>query len=423
MIKRLKNNLLARNTFSTFIGMGSRIGIQAVYFIIIARSLGNEGYGAFIGTVSLVALLAPFASLGSGNLLVKNVSRNPDLFSVYWGNALILTIVSGSCLVALVAGLSFWLLPESVSLGLVILVAVSDILFARIHDICGQAYQAFQRLGRTAGFQVLFSGSRMLSAAFLLLAVDQPKPADWGWFYLGSTAVACLIAVWLVCRELGRPAPEPRRIPEEIREGMYFSISLSSQNIYNDLDKTLLARLASLETAGIYAAGYRIIDVAFTPVRSMLYAAYARFFQHGASGIQGSLRFAKKLLPLAGGYGLVVGVLLWITAPVVPMMLGEEYASSVEVIRCLSVIPLLRAVHYFAADSLTGSGHQGVRSAVQVAVTVVSVLVNVWLIPRYGWKGAAIALIGTDLLLAAGLWGAVALIRSGKKKQKLTQVA
>ena len=71
-----------------FLGYGLKIIVQAGYFILIARALGPAEYGAFVGTVALIALVAPFGSLGAGNLLVQNVSRNRELFAEYWGNAL-----------------------------------------------------------------------------------------------------------------------------------------------------------------------------------------------------------------------------------------------------------------------------------------------------------------------------------------------
>ena len=81
----LLKTALARNTVWMMGGQGLRLIIQAVYFIEMARSLGVRNYGAFIGVVAMVGIVYPFASLGSGNLLVKNVSRERSLFSVYWG--------------------------------------------------------------------------------------------------------------------------------------------------------------------------------------------------------------------------------------------------------------------------------------------------------------------------------------------------
>jgi O-antigen/teichoic acid export membrane protein len=79
-------------------GQGLRLVIQAVYFTVIARSLGPDNYGAFIGVVALVGIAYPFGMLGSGNLLVKNVSRNRAVFPEYWGQALAITAISSTIL-------------------------------------------------------------------------------------------------------------------------------------------------------------------------------------------------------------------------------------------------------------------------------------------------------------------------------------
>ena len=204
-----------------------------------------------------------------------------------------------------------------------------------------------------------------------------------------------------------------------MREGAYFSITLSSQNIYNDIDKTMLARLATLEAAGIYGAAYRIIDVSFTPVRSLLYASYARFFQSGVSGIRGTLAFSVKLLPYAVGYGLLASLVLFLFAPVLPYILGKEYTETVLALRWLSLLPLLKSIHYFAADSLTGAGFQGTRSICQLVTAFLNVGLILWLIPAYSWRGAAWASIATDLVLALAMWGLVMRI----KKHECPQIA
>ena len=90
-MNRYLGSALARNTLWMVSGQGLRLIIQAVYFTVIARSLGANNYGAFVGVVALVGIVYPFGMLGSGNLLVKNVSRDKSLFARYWGQALLVT--------------------------------------------------------------------------------------------------------------------------------------------------------------------------------------------------------------------------------------------------------------------------------------------------------------------------------------------
>ncbi len=411
MLGQVRNVLLSRslahNTIWMFLGQGARVLIQAVYFIVIARALGVEEYGAFVAVAALSFIIAPFSSLGAGNTLIKYVSTNKNSFGYYWGIALLMTFLSGTMLVAAVTAISPYILPRSIPLPLVLAVVAAEVVFVRLLDVGAQAYQAFERLSRTAQLQVLLSVSRLTAALALAGLSASPEPLTWGVFYLLSTALAALIAIVLVHRELGKPRLVLGSVTVDIREGFYFALGHSSQSIYNDVDKTMLARLSTFEATGLYAAAYRFIDVSFTPVRSLLYAGYARFFQHGASGVQGSLAFAGRLLPFAWVYATLAGAALYLTAPLLPLLLGADYEGAVEAVRWLCPLPFLKTTHYFAADTLTGAGFQGIRSGIQVLVCFFNVSVNLLLIPTYSWRGAAWASLASDGVLALGLWAVV----------------
>lgn len=401
---RLGQNSLAKNTLWMLLAQGLRLVLQAVYFVIIARTLGAKQYGAFVFATSLVAILAPFASWGSGNILIKHVSRNRGLFNQYWGNAIFITFFSGSGLIILTLIANKILLSNQIPQLMVLIVAVSDLIFCRILDTAGQAFQSVTWLSKTAQLSILPNLTKLIAAIVLVSFFAEPGVIEWSFLYLISTIISALIGFFMVHYCLGFPKLAISNIKSELTEGFYFSVSLSSQNVYNDIDKTMLGRLSSLEATGIYAAAYRLIDVAFVPVRSLLYAAYTKFFQQGASGIHGSISLAQRLAPIAGIYGAIAGIGLFFFAPVVPYILGNEYAGAVEALRWLSPLPLLKAMHYFAADTLTGAGFQGVRSAVQVIIAVFNVLINLWLIPLYSWKGAAWSSLASDGLLIVSLW-------------------
>src|ERR1700687_6198062 len=98
MIHRYLRSTLAKNTLWMLLGQGLRLGVSVLYFTVIARSLGTHNYGAFVAAVSLVSIAFPFGALGSGVLLIKNVSRDKSLFGLYWGRALLTTTVASSVL-------------------------------------------------------------------------------------------------------------------------------------------------------------------------------------------------------------------------------------------------------------------------------------------------------------------------------------
>ncbi|HEY1991690.1 MAG TPA: oligosaccharide flippase family protein, partial [Gammaproteobacteria bacterium] len=353
---------LARNTLWMILGQGLRLVVQFAYFVLIARVLHKDGYGAFSGAVALVAVLAPFAGWGSGSLLVKNVARDLSCFPLYWGRALTVSCVSAAALIALALMLAYWILPSSVSLLVVLCIAISDLLFARLLEVAGQAFQAVHQLAKTAALWVLLSVARLLAVLVLIHVHSADDLMTWSWLYLLGTAVVAAGACAWVTMQLGRPDWRMSDWRREFSEGFFFAASVSAQRIYMDSDKALLTRLASLEAAGIYAAASRMLDVAFVPVNALLSATYTRFFMHGTQGVDGTIRFSKRLLPYALAYSAMAGIGLYLLAPLIPLMLGQGFYDAIAAVRWLAVVPLLMTLHRLAADSLTGAGKQTVRT-------------------------------------------------------------
>ena len=407
-VNRIKNNSLARDTIWTTLARGIGILIQAAYFIIIARVLGVQKYGAFVSVTALISILAPFASWGSDHILVKNVSRKRSLFAVYWGNALLIILLSGFVLLTFVLLSYSAFLPSTIPFLVVFFVAISDLLFAIILRTATRAFQAIHRLDITAMLTILSYLTRLLAAVCLATFFSQPGIITWAGLYMIGTVVAAAISLLFVHYHLGKPKLAPERIKAELLPGFYFSASMSSLSIYNHIDKTMLARLSTLEATGIYASAYRLIEVSLVPITSLVFASYPNFFKHGAKGIRGSLHFARKLLPMGAAYSLATGIAILICAPIIPFVLGEEYATAVGALRWLALSPFLICLHTFAGNTLTGADLQGFRTAMQASTAVFNVLANLWLIPIYSWKGAAWSTLASESLLALGCWGLVA---------------
>jgi O-antigen/teichoic acid export membrane protein len=85
-------------------------------------------------------------------------------------------------------------------------------------------------------------------------------------------------------------------------------------------------------------------------------------------------------------------------------VLGSRYEAVVPAVRWLALIPLLRCVHSFLADALSGAGLQRARTAIQASVAVVNVVANLIILPRYSWRGAAWTSLGCDGLLVVVFW-------------------
>jgi len=400
---RMKTGGLLRDTTHLSIGQGLRLVIQAAYFVLIARSLGPDAYGAFVTVVAMAALLGPFSGIGTQNLFVKNVRSGKREAPICWGNGILLTVLSGSLFSALAVGLSSLLGLKTAPL-VVVIICFSDLVFLKVTELAAFGFAALDQMKQTSIQNVAVSLLRLAGIAALIALVHQVTLERWVLVYLVTSLLGTSFAVWKGSLLWGRPSTDLAALREDVAEGVYFSIAGSASTVYNDIDKIMLSRLADLAATGVYAAAYRVIDVSMTPVRSLATAAYPQFFRKGLGGVHATYAYARSLMAKAVFYGATASAALWLLAPVLPHILGPKYAVVVAAVRWLALIPLLRCFHSFLADALSGAGLQRARTTIQVFVALINIGANLIILPRYSWRGAAWTSLACDGLLVVVFW-------------------
>jgi O-antigen/teichoic acid export membrane protein len=399
----MKSRGLLRDTTQLSIGQSLRLVIQAAYFVLVARSLGPDAYGAFVAVVAMAALLGPFSGMGTQNLFIKNVRSGKRQASVCWGNGLLLTVLSGTLLTALGLGLSILFRLRTAAL-VVVMVCIADLVLLKVTELAAFGFTAMDRMKQTSIQNVVASLLRLIGIITLVLTMHQVTLHRWVLVYLLTTTLATGYAMWQGRRLWGAPHIDLAALREDAAEGVLFSIAGSAATVYNDIDKIMLSKLSDLFATGVYAAAYRIIDVSMTPIRSLAAAAYPRFFLRGLDGLAATYRYALTLIAKTAIYGSAASAGLWLSAPLLPILLGSKYAAVAPAVRWLALIPFLRCVHSFLADAFSGAGLQHVRTAIQVLVAVLNTAANFVILPRYSWRGAAWVSLGCDGLLVIAFW-------------------
>jgi O-antigen/teichoic acid export membrane protein len=372
------------------------------YFVIIAHALGPAGYGSFVACTALIGTMSPFASCGTGHVMIKYVARDRNVLAAYLGNALMATVACGSFLTLFALVLRPHVLPASSTSAMLMAVAGADLFAMEMNSICLQVFMALEQGRRFSHLMGLSTGVRLVAA--VVLVAWEPTATHWAYLYAASAVIATASSIVVVSRYCAQPQLQLNLFIPSIREGFHFATALASQSVYNDIDKMMLARLSSVEAAAIYAAAYRFIEAAILPIRSVANAAYPEFFRHGLLGVTSGFAFARRILRHSTLYGLAMAVALFVAAGLVPIVLGGAYLASAVAMRWLCMLPAIKCVHIFLSDTLTGSNYQWQTSSAQIAVAVFNVLINFWLIGTFSWRGAAWSSLATDGMLMVLLY-------------------
>jgi O-antigen/teichoic acid export membrane protein len=174
----MKTGGLLRDTTHLSIGQGFRLVIQAAYFVLIARSLGPDAYGAFVTVVAMAALLGPFSGIGTQNLFVKNVRSGKREAPICWGNGILLTVLSGSLFSAVAVGLSSALGLKTAPL-VVMIICFSDLVFLKVTELAAFGFAALDQMKQTSIQNVVVSSLRLAGIAALIALVHQVTLERW----------------------------------------------------------------------------------------------------------------------------------------------------------------------------------------------------------------------------------------------------
>jgi O-antigen/teichoic acid export membrane protein len=402
-IRALRASSLARNAGWMMVGQSLNLILQAGYFILLARLLGVEEYGIFAGAFAFVAIATPYSSLGSGLLFVRYVSLSAGNFAACWGNILLTTIGVGSLITVLLCFIAPHLLNPA-SASLILLVALGECIFRQLIICISQVFQAFEQLRMTAAITLLTSFLRLMAVLVLASFLHQATAWQWAVSSLIVTVLAAAAASGIVVMRYGRPQLDSRIILSRLTEGFGFSLAGSTQSAYNDIDKALLSHYGMNIANGLYTMAYRVVDIATIPITALDTAALPRYFRQSQKGVKSVVDISVRLARRAALLGIIMSGSLFLTAPLIPRIVGIGFTGSVAALRWLCLIPAFRGIHQLTGSAITGMGFQRYRTMAQFGASALNLLLNLWLIPRYGWLGAAWASLVTDGGLGAANW-------------------
>jgi O-antigen/teichoic acid export membrane protein len=385
-----------------FCGRSFQLLGRIAYFVMAAHVLGPTAYGTYVACTALLAAMSPFAVLGTADVMTKYAARDRNVVGMYFGNAIVVTVLSGFLLTLLALLIRPKVLPAGVTTSMLIAVAIAEFLGTQLTGICSQVFLALEQAANYTQMLAWTTALRVLAAVALL--GSSRTALSWACLYATAGVIATTTGIIGVSRVCSRPRFQWKCLLASVREGVHFATSAASQFFYDDIDKVMLARLSSVEAAAIYAVAYRFVDAATLPIYSLAAATYPEFFRRGRHGVTSTFGFARAIVRRTMLYGMAAALCLFVAAKLVPLIMGQAYAQSTIALRYLCLLPFLKSVHSFLTDTLTGADYQWERSSAQILVAVFNVLINLWLIRSFAFRGAAWSSLMTDSLLIGLLY-------------------
>jgi O-antigen/teichoic acid export membrane protein len=172
------------------------------------------------------------------------------------------------------------------------------------------------------------------------------------------------------------------------------------------LDFVVLGAMAGPAAVGSYAVASKYAELLRLPALAVTWVTYPRVARMGASSF--GPRARRLTAPLLAGGFLVAIALSLVAFPLFPLVFGEQFRAATWpaiIIVCGLVVEPAAGV---GSAFLLGSGRPGLNSLLLGAGLVVTLVLDVLLIPDHAALGAAwasaLAYLLTDVLLVLVMW-------------------
>jgi O-antigen/teichoic acid export membrane protein len=393
---------LGVNTIAQTAGLAGGTVLGFLNFLAVTRGLGPEAFGDL--TAATVFLMFPVAladiGLATGVLREISVAEERTEFVLRASLPLRFLIAVGVLAVALAASLA---LPFTDRAQTAIWIGSIASFFTLL----------------TLGLQPFFQArlqmhvpvaATLVGRALTLLLILAAFATDRGFTavvvaYVIGAAVSFALAFAAATRQISlRPLIVTDYWATLVRRSLAIGIATGLFMSYYRVDTVLVALFRDSREAGLYGAAFKFVEISEVLVAAIgitVFPSFARLIATGDARIAGALQRSLEVV-VAFGAPILVGTLL-VADDLVTVTAGEEFAPAASALRLL--VPYLALLFVSAILIRIAAALHMDKDVLVLAVTVLvlNIGLNVALLPKYGYKVAALTSTASEACVAIAL--------------------
>ena len=373
--------------------------IALVTVIAMLNYLLAPRYGTFTTLVNYTAIVSVVLDLGFNVLYVREGARHRTEIQRYLRNVmsirLLMAVVSLVILAALLslAGLGDLIAP---AFALMVLTSYASLLRNTLY--------ALQRLGYEAVAVVLES---LVLITLVVAGIKTNQGLTYFvWAYAAQYAFSCVyFAVVLAVTRIATIgwSFEPGLLRTWLWQGLPFALTFVLTILYFRIDQPIVYALRPHAETGFYAAAYKPFEaLLFIPMTllSVVFPVLSIYHRERRQDLLEAVsRFFRALLLI--GWPMTVGIFV-LAHPLTNAL--HLYDKSEPALRILALALVIGFVNNAFIGALSASDRQSSFTWAAGWSLVANVVLNLLLIPTYGFLGASWATVATEVVLfIAGL--------------------
>mgnify|MGYP000916182453 CR=1 FL=1 len=391
-IKNFKGNVTIKNSIYLTISRFTRYGFMFIFTAICARYLGSNEYGVISYNLSQISIISLLFSLGADTYIVVQLSKNSEkansLISINLMNRLLLMSTVTVFLTILNKFITIY------SFNFVSVVIYFTAIFDSFRTVSDGFFQAKQKLKYVAIFEIL-RAVFLLIGAIIVIKLNKGLEGI-AIVYFITSFIIFIASYYLLFIKYKIKLVKVKFIEtiNLIKNAFPFFINAIILILGLQIDIIMINNLAGNSQTAYYTTAKKVIDIVL-----MIPTIISMVFLPRISSNQVSKEESKKILKVIMGIGVIIGIFVYTISNIfVLLAFGNEYMESSTIIKIFCFgFPFIFA-NSFISTCLIGSGMQKKVVFVNSIGTVVNILLNLILIPKFLCTGAAIATLASIVI-------------------------
>lgn len=390
----LKKNFVLNTIYQILI-----IVIPFISMPYISRVLGAGGVGTYSYTYSIQTYFAMFAALGTvtyGTREIARVRENEEERSrLFWEIELLTVLTSLACLILW----GIWILFNHEYRMCYVILTIN--IIAVIFDI-SWFYAGMEQFEYIVRQNTIF---KVLGLISLFVFVKNESDL---YLYIAIMAASTLLGnmtMWLYLgRFLKKVNVKEFNLKRHFKETLIYFVPTIATSIYSVLDKTLIGAITKdANENGYYEQATNIVNaakvVSFVAINGVMESRSSFLFAQGKTDRVKSMIEDSMNYILFMGFGLIFG-LVGVADEFVPWFFGPGFYKVPVLIKMLSpVIVIIGVSHCLGSQYYTPSGRRAQSAKFIITGSVINLVLNLILIPKFWSYGAVIASVIAECVI------------------------
>lgn len=378
--------------------------LTPILLIYIARTLGDEMFGKYSFILSLVGIFLVISEFGIKSVAIRDVARDTSSVDQYLRNIISLKFLfSIASIIIFVLFVTLLDMPRDTTLASYIFAgglffqSMSYAFRWVFHALQIMEFEALQRVIERSLLLVL--SMLILWRGFGLIALSL--------VFLITQIVIFILSLLFVARKIRTVSIKANLsfFRYLVKTAVFFALCEVLWMIYFRIDIVMLAKIRGETEVGWYNAAYVIVNFitlismimmqAMFPILSSLYEKEkAKLKETAESLFRYLIIIALSLVP----------IVFVLSDKIINLIYGAGYSHSINALKILIIVILFLFPGNLFAHILASSNRHKQLALVNFLGVVVNVVLNFIFIPKYGYLGAGISTIITEVILCLLLY-------------------